>query len=117
MDNIVKSGENVLIIVHKNIAVGTCVGRHNSEPVNLYISMFLVICSILNLQVTLSGNDVIHTLTKGRISTLYVTIQMADDAEVLYQIYGQFSVSDEDRNYKLYLADPGNGSLGKFLYS
>lgn len=66
---------------------------------------------------TLSGNDVIHTLTKGRISTLYVTIQMADDAEVLYQIYGQFSVSDEDSNYKLYLADPGNGSLGKFLYS
>lgn len=63
----------------------------------------------------LSGNYVIHTLTKGRISTLYITIQMADNAEVLYQIYGQFYVSDEDSNYKLYLADPGNGSLGKFF--
>lgn len=62
----------------------------------------------------LSGNDVIHTLTKGRISTLYAKIQTADDAEVLYQIYRQFSVSDEDSNYKLYLADPGNGNLGKF---
>lgn len=57
------------------------------------------------------GNDAIHQLTKGRNSRLVVTINLRQSNLTLYQVYGQFSVCSEDQNYKLNLANPGNGSL------
>ena len=58
------------------------------------------------------GNDVIYTLTKERTSALYVRVKFQYHMDDWYQIYGQFSVSDEGSNYTLSLEDPGNGTLG-----
>ncbi|XP_062619548.1 angiopoietin-2-like [Saccostrea cucullata] len=57
------------------------------------------------------GNDVIHHLTKGRNSTLYVSITLPNDT-VLYEMYGQFSISDEEDKYRLFLGEWVDGTLG-----
>ncbi|XP_062570751.1 ficolin-2-like, partial [Saccostrea cucullata] len=57
------------------------------------------------------GNDVIHQLTKERNSSLYVSITLQNDTR-LYELYHQFSVSDEADNYRLFLGGPVNGTLG-----
>ncbi|XP_062606959.1 ficolin-2-like, partial [Saccostrea cucullata] len=56
-------------------------------------------------------NDVIHQLTRGRNSSPYVSITLQNDTR-LYQLYHQFSVSDEAGNYRLFLGGPVNGTLG-----
>ncbi|XP_052708794.1 ficolin-2-like [Crassostrea angulata] len=53
------------------------------------------------------GNDVIHQLTKGTNSSLYVEISPRRDNYTFYQVYRDFSISSEDQKYKL--ANPGNG--------
>ncbi|XP_062601178.1 microfibril-associated glycoprotein 4-like [Saccostrea cucullata] len=57
------------------------------------------------------GNDVIHTLTKGRNSSLYVSITLKNGT-TLYERYHLFSVSGESDNYRLYLGGPATGTLG-----
>ncbi|XP_061190467.1 fibrinogen-like protein A [Saccostrea echinata] len=57
------------------------------------------------------GNEVIHQLTKGRNSSLYVSITLRD-GRMLYEYYDQFSVSDEADNYRLFLGGPAAGTLG-----
>lgn len=56
------------------------------------------------------GNDVIHQLTKGRNSSLYVSITSTNKT-ISHTVYGQFSVSSEEQNYALHIADYKNGSL------
>ncbi|XP_061190478.1 ficolin-1-like [Saccostrea echinata] len=58
-----------------------------------------------------NGNDVIHRLTKGRNSSLYVSITL-QSGKKLYELYHQFSVSDEANKYKLSLGGPVTGTLG-----
>lgn len=62
----------------------------------------------LNL-IIFSGHDVIHQLTKGTNSSLYVEISPRRDNYTFYQVYRDFSISSEDQKYKLQLANPGNG--------
>ncbi|XP_061190418.1 ficolin-1-like [Saccostrea echinata] len=57
------------------------------------------------------GNDVIHQLTKGNSSSLYVSITL-ENGTTLYELYEQFSVSDEAEKYKLFLAGNATGTLG-----
>ncbi|XP_062584116.1 fibroleukin-like, partial [Saccostrea cucullata] len=57
------------------------------------------------------GNDVIHKLTKGRNSSLYVSITLTNGTK-LYELYNQFSVADESKNYRLFLGGPATGTLG-----
>ncbi|XP_061190535.1 fibroleukin-like [Saccostrea echinata] len=57
------------------------------------------------------GNDVIHQLTKGSNSSLYVSITLRNGT-TLYELYHQFSISDETDNYKLFLGGPATGTLG-----
>ncbi|XP_061190464.1 ficolin-2-like [Saccostrea echinata] len=61
------------------------------------------------------GNDVIHKLTKGRNSSLYVSITLKD-GRMLYEYYDQFSVSDESDNYRLFLGGPATGTLGDSMF-
>ncbi|XP_062585786.1 fibroleukin-like [Saccostrea cucullata] len=58
------------------------------------------------------GNDVIHQLTKGKNSSLYVSITLRNGT-TLYERYHQFSVSDESDNYRLFLGGPATRNLGK----
>ncbi|XP_062600625.1 angiopoietin-2-like isoform X3 [Saccostrea cucullata] len=57
------------------------------------------------------GNDVIHQLTKGRNSSLYVSITLTNGT-TLYELYHHFYVSDESDNYRLFLRGPVTGTLG-----
>ncbi|XP_061190755.1 fibroleukin-like [Saccostrea echinata] len=57
------------------------------------------------------GNDVIHQLTKGRNSFLYISITRKDDIKY-YELYDQFAVADESDNYTLFLGGPYMGTLG-----
>ncbi|XP_061191064.1 ficolin-1-like isoform X2 [Saccostrea echinata] len=57
------------------------------------------------------GNDIIHQLTNGNNSSLYVSITLSNGT-TLYEIYRQFSVSDETDKYKLFLGGPATGTLG-----
>ncbi|XP_062574519.1 fibroleukin-like [Saccostrea cucullata] len=57
------------------------------------------------------GNDVIHQLTKGKISSLYISITLVNGSK-LYELYEQFSVSNEADNYQLFLAGTASGTLG-----
>ncbi|XP_061190527.1 fibroleukin-like [Saccostrea echinata] len=57
------------------------------------------------------GNDIIHQLTKGNDTSLYVSITVQDGRK-LYQLYDKFSVSNEAENYKLFLAGNLKGTLG-----
>ncbi|XP_061191051.1 fibrinogen-like protein 1 [Saccostrea echinata] len=57
------------------------------------------------------GNDVIHQLTRGKNSSLYVSITL-QNGTTLYELYHQFSVSDESDNYRLSLGEPATGTLG-----
>ncbi|XP_062577705.1 microfibril-associated glycoprotein 4-like isoform X1 [Saccostrea cucullata] len=57
------------------------------------------------------GNDVIHQLTKGRNSSLYVSITLTNGTK-LYELYNQFSVADEANKYRLFLGGPATGTLG-----
>ncbi|XP_061190985.1 microfibril-associated glycoprotein 4-like isoform X2 [Saccostrea echinata] len=57
------------------------------------------------------GNDVIHHLTKERNSSLYVSITL-QNGTTFYELYHQFSVSDEANKYKLFLGGPSTGTLG-----
>ncbi|XP_061190645.1 ficolin-1-like [Saccostrea echinata] len=56
------------------------------------------------------GNDAIYQLTKDRPS-LYVSLTR-NNVNTKYEIYNQFSVSDENDNYRLFLAEPATGTLG-----
>ncbi|XP_061191100.1 fibroleukin-like [Saccostrea echinata] len=57
------------------------------------------------------GNDAIHHLTKGKNSSLYVSITLVNGSK-LNELYAHFSVSDEAALYKLLLAGPATGTLG-----
>ncbi|XP_062573254.1 fibroleukin-like [Saccostrea cucullata] len=57
------------------------------------------------------GNDVIHLLTKGNNSSLYVSITIQNGAS-LYELYEKFAISDETEKYKLFLAGTAEGTLG-----
>ncbi|XP_062576799.1 ficolin-1-like [Saccostrea cucullata] len=62
------------------------------------------------------GNDAIHQLTKDRPS-LNVSITL-NDVTTKYQVYHEFSVSDENDNYTLFLAGPVTGTLSdKMLHT
>ncbi|XP_061190545.1 ficolin-1-like [Saccostrea echinata] len=56
------------------------------------------------------GNDVIHQLTKY-LPQLYVSITHKT-LNQRYVIYNQFSVSDGNNNYRLFLSGPTTGTLG-----
>ncbi|XP_061186265.1 fibroleukin-like [Saccostrea echinata] len=58
-----------------------------------------------------AGNDVIHQLTKEKNASLYVSITL-QNGTTLYEMYDQFSVSDETGKYQLFLAGPASGTLG-----
>lgn len=60
----------------------------------------------------ISGNDAIHQLANGRNSSLLVTITPIKGGFVSFKMYHQFYVFGEDQNYRLQLANPGNGNLG-----
>ncbi|XP_062576443.1 fibroleukin-like [Saccostrea cucullata] len=60
---------------------------------------------------TQEGNDVIHQITKERNSSLYISITLVNGT-TLYELYDQFSVSNEVENYKIFLAGNVTGSLG-----
>ncbi|XP_062621676.1 angiopoietin-2-like [Saccostrea cucullata] len=60
------------------------------------------------------GNDVIHQLTNGRNSTLYVYITLKNGT-TMYERYHHFSVSGESDNYRLYLGGPATGTLGDVI--
>ncbi|XP_062617492.1 microfibril-associated glycoprotein 4-like [Saccostrea cucullata] len=57
------------------------------------------------------GNDVIHMLTKGKDSSLFVSITLQDQT-TFYEMYDGFSISDETEKYQLFLAGPAGGTLG-----
>ncbi|XP_062585737.1 fibroleukin-like [Saccostrea cucullata] len=57
------------------------------------------------------GNDVIHQLTMGKNSSLYVSITLSNGS-TLYELYDQFSISDEADKYQLFLSGPVTGTLG-----
>ncbi|XP_061170672.1 fibroleukin-like [Saccostrea echinata] len=57
------------------------------------------------------GNDVIHQLTKGKNSKLYVSITLANGSR-LYELYAGFSISNEAEKYRLFLAPTATGTLG-----
>ncbi|XP_062576167.1 fibroleukin-like [Saccostrea cucullata] len=57
------------------------------------------------------GNDVIHQLTKGNNSSLYVSITFWNGTS-LYELYENFAISDETEKYKLFLAGTAEGTLG-----
>ncbi|XP_061190415.1 fibroleukin-like [Saccostrea echinata] len=57
------------------------------------------------------GNDIIHQLTKGKNSYLYVSITLVNGTK-MYQLYDGFSVSDEAEKYKLFLMGSIKGTLG-----
>ncbi|XP_061170908.1 fibroleukin-like [Saccostrea echinata] len=57
------------------------------------------------------GNDVIHQLTKGKTSSLYVSITTFYITN-WYELYDQFSISNETEKYKLFLEGPAMGTLG-----
>ncbi|XP_062584891.1 ficolin-1-like [Saccostrea cucullata] len=58
------------------------------------------------------GNDVIHQLTKGNNSSLYVSITL-QNGKRLYELYEKFAISDEAEKYKLFLAGTADGTLGR----
>ncbi|XP_062593539.1 ficolin-2-like isoform X3 [Saccostrea cucullata] len=60
------------------------------------------------------GNDVIHQLTRGRNSSLYVSITLTNGTK-LYELYNQFSVADETNNFRLFLGGPASGTLGESM--
>jgi hypothetical protein len=60
----------------------------------------------------ISGNDVIHKLTKGENSSLYISITFQNDT-TLYKVYKQFYLSDEKDKYRLLVTGGHNGSLRK----
>ncbi|XP_062579575.1 fibroleukin-like [Saccostrea cucullata] len=60
------------------------------------------------------GNDVMHHLTKGRNSSLYVSLTLKHGT-TLYEVYHQFSISEEAEKYRLFLGGPANGTLGDML--
>ncbi|XP_062606873.1 ficolin-1-like [Saccostrea cucullata] len=55
------------------------------------------------------GNDAIHQLTKDRPS-LYILL--TNYGVTKYAVYNEFSVSDENDNYRLFIAGPVTGTLG-----
>lgn len=59
----------------------------------------------------ISGNDAIHQLANGRNLSLHVTITPLNDSFVSFKTYHQFYVFGEDQNYRLQIANPGNGNL------
>ncbi|XP_062614629.1 fibroleukin-like [Saccostrea cucullata] len=58
------------------------------------------------------GNDLIHLLTKGSSSALYVSITL-QNGTTLYAMYDGFSVSNEAGKYQLSLAGPVTGTLDR----
>ncbi|XP_062576791.1 fibroleukin-like [Saccostrea cucullata] len=58
--------------------------------------------------------DVIHLLTKGKMSSLYISITL-QNGTTLYEMYEQFSISNETGKYQLFLAGPATGTLGDTL--
>ncbi|XP_061191050.1 fibroleukin-like isoform X3 [Saccostrea echinata] len=56
-------------------------------------------------------NDTIHQLTKGRNSSLYVSITIKNGT-TFYELYQEFSINDEADNYSLFLGGPATGTLG-----
>ncbi|XP_062588682.1 fibroleukin-like [Saccostrea cucullata] len=61
------------------------------------------------------GNEVIHQLTKKKTSSLYISITLVNGSK-LYELYDQFSVSNEADNYQLFLAGNASGTLGNSMF-
>ncbi|XP_062605352.1 fibroleukin-like [Saccostrea cucullata] len=57
------------------------------------------------------GNDLIHELTKGNDSSLYISISL-QNGNTFYERYQLFSIADETDDYRLLLGGPANGTLG-----
>jgi hypothetical protein len=60
----------------------------------------------------IAGNDVIHHLTKGGNSLLYISITLQNDI-TLSMMYEQFYVSDETDKYRLFVNVTAAGYQGK----
>ncbi|XP_062613112.1 ficolin-2-like, partial [Saccostrea cucullata] len=56
------------------------------------------------------GNDIIHQLTKGNNSSLYVSITHQNGTS-LFELYEKFAISNETEKYKLFLAGTAEGTL------
>ncbi|XP_061190183.1 fibroleukin-like [Saccostrea echinata] len=62
------------------------------------------------------GNDVIHQLTRGKNSSLYVSIKLSQGGyRQLYELYERFSISNESEKYKLFLGGNATGTLGESM--
>ncbi|XP_061190756.1 ficolin-1-like [Saccostrea echinata] len=57
------------------------------------------------------GNDVIHQLTKGNHSSLYLSITL-HNGTTMNEVYEIFSLSDETNKYRLFLGGTATGTLG-----
>ncbi|XP_062574515.1 ficolin-1-like [Saccostrea cucullata] len=57
------------------------------------------------------GNEVIHQLTKGNDSSLYLSITL-NNSTTMYEMYQNFSVSDETDKFRLFLGGAATGTLG-----
>ncbi|XP_062621656.1 uncharacterized protein LOC134283224 [Saccostrea cucullata] len=60
-------------------------------------------------------SDVMHQLTKGKNSSLYVSITLRNGT-TLYEQFQEFSVADEINKDRLYLGGPATETLGSTLY-
>uniref|UniRef100_A0A8W8JPL1 Fibrinogen C-terminal domain-containing protein n=1 Tax=Magallana gigas TaxID=29159 RepID=A0A8W8JPL1_MAGGI len=77
----------------------------NYRPVQVYCDME-----------TEGGNDAIHQLTKGMYSYLYIGIESRLSESIMFQLYEEFSISGEDKNYTLHIERPKIGTLGECLH-
>lgn len=98
--------DNMPFKVHCNILHYSCFAFNAFQINPSETNAYNMIVTIFNF---FSGNDVIHQLTKGTNSSLYVEISPRRDNYTFYQVYRDFSISSEDQKYKLQLANPGNG--------
>lgn len=90
-----------------------CIIKKNTVhvlSVQLIDTCSLIFHSIINF--IISGNDAIHQLSTGRNSSLRITITSMNGGFVSFKMYYQFYVFGEDQNYRLQLANPGDGNLG-----
>lgn len=62
----------------------------------------------------IAGNDAIHQLTKGMYSYLYIGIESRLSESIMFQLYEEFSISGEDKNYTLHIERPKIGTLGMY---
>lgn len=67
---------------------------------------------MIEFKIRITGNDVIHQLTREDNVSLYVSIKTTIEGTI-FQVYDRLSISDEAHKYKLTLEEPTTGTRGK----